>query len=112
MGYWSKLAARIDKPPSVDHEWAVLLKKTLAQVDPEKLEELTADGDLDAYLIVSTHEAIGFHKELLNAGTPEPLATETVLEDMLPAEDEDIAEDWELDGAAEDEAAEFGDWLG
>jgi hypothetical protein len=110
MGYWTNTMERFGIKDRTQHPWAELLKQTLAQVEPATLAELEADGELGAFLSVKVDECMKSIRDMQQGGMEYETAKELAFESMLPREPETV-EDWELEGAQQEEADAFSDWI-
>ena len=93
------------------HPWADLLKRSLAQVEPETLAELEANGELDAFLSVKVNECIVSIRAMQKQGMDYEDAKECAFDSMLPKQPEE-SEQWEQEGAEADAVSVFSDWIG
>ncbi|MCR9293327.1 MAG: hypothetical protein NXI32_11455 [bacterium] len=110
MGYWKNKAEKYDSDYR-DHAWHGLFIRTLANVDEELHNELSDEGELDAWATVHVAETLFLVREMTERGMDEATAKEQALSAVLPQPEVEPAEDYELEGAAEDEAAQLADWL-
>lgn len=110
MGMWTKQASGLPRGLR-HHPWTRALTRAIEDVEPALADRLRKMGDLDAYVLVKVDAALRSMQEMLAAGTDEQTAKELTLADLMPQEPEP-AEEYELEGAAEDEAAALEDFLG
>lgn len=108
---YRQLLAEMKNPPPADHPWAVLLKETLRQANESQYEALEADGELEAYVRWRTGQMLEAYDSYIEDDYDEAEAKELAFDDWLPKAEQPIVEDWELEGAAEDEAAAMEDFL-
>lgn len=109
MGIWTNKQKAREIPSRHNHPWAQLLLKTMQQVEPELVEELTEEGELEAYLTVHVDNCMKEIRASQQAGMEYAVAKELAFENMLPVEPEEI-EDWEQEGGEEDAAEALGQW--
>ena len=112
MTYWNDRAASI--PDEIkNHEWYPILFRHLKRHRPELYQNLKENGSLFDYLKVSVADAQESLEQRIARGDPEDQARSQVLSELLPVapEDQDRTEDWEQEGAEEDQAAEVLDQL-
>lgn len=110
MGYWTKTKATYGIKDYAKHPWAELVRKTLGTAEPELLESLTADGELDAYIDCKLDDAVKLVREQINAGTDYATAKEVALADMFPVDPPDI-EEYEQEGGQQDAIDAFTEWV-
>ena len=105
QSYWQKTAAQIKEQPNED--WIDLLRHNLQTCHPQKMAELAAMNDLDAYLKVMVNSAEQQYQTFLTAGVDETTALEMTMQELLQQapEDEDRPEPWEVEGANADMVA-------
>ncbi len=111
MGYWTSTQQRYGIRERANHPWAVLLRKTLAQVAPATLGEFEADGELDAYLSVKVDECEKSIRTMVAQGMERDVAREIAMQAMLPQPEEEVAEDWEKEGADADAIDALEEWI-
>jgi len=110
MGYWTSTMERFKIIDRSNHPWADTLTQALAQVEPETLAELTASGELNAFLSCKVDECMKSIRSMESQGMDHDEAKECAFESMLPKEPEDV-EDWEQEGAEADAVDAFSKWI-
>jgi hypothetical protein len=109
--YWQELAAKTKDLPPLEHPWAQIIENTLLVDQPDLHTELFQLGELESYLRVKVADAIAEFDRLVAAGTPPATANELAIQNVLPASEEEPAEDWEIEGGMDDQVDALSDFL-
>lgn len=110
--YWKQLAAKAKDLPPIDHPWAVLIESTIMADLPELYQELLGSGELEPFVQLKTADAIAEYERLVKDGTAADIAQELAVDSIMPKQAENPAEDYEIEGGQEDQAAALEQYLG
>jgi hypothetical protein len=114
MGYWTNQQQSDGIQDRSNHPWATLLRKTLDQVQPDFVETLLANGDMEAYLSISVNNCMKEIRRIQKDGSDYQTAKELAFADFLPideSDDDEPWEDWEEEGGQQDAIDAFSAWI-
>jgi hypothetical protein len=110
-GMYSKEMEREKIPNRANHPWAKLVRDTLKEENPGLYAELESDGDLDAYASIKVSQCMEDIRWYQNPGGNDyATAKELAMADMLTTAETESAEDYEVEGGAEDMMEAIGQW--
>jgi hypothetical protein len=69
------------------NDWEGMLRRSLPEASPQLFSELTKTKGLETFLVRQTSRALGQYETMVAQGTPELMAKELVLTELLEPRD-------------------------